>query len=52
MKIKYVKKNLYMNFHLKIGLEVEFTVYEGEMMNEGALTLSTLCYMANIAVCA
>jgi len=31
---------------------VEFTVYEGEMMNEGSLTLSTLCYMTNIAVCA
>jgi len=31
-----------MNFHLRDDFRVEFTAYEGEMMKEGALMLSTL----------
>jgi len=46
MKIykRYVwnKRNLYMNFRIKDGYGLEFTVYEGQMMTEVALTSFTL----------
>jgi len=35
-----------MNFHIKDGLVVEFTAYEGEILKEGTLTTFTLSHIA------